>query len=72
MLDPDTADVWLSGSNDDCQQILKHPSMEEFTFYPASKAVGNIRNQDAELIESRRFKRQNRQTLPVSITYIRA
>ncbi len=51
MLEPDTAELWLSGSDRECEDILQQPPIIDTRFYPVDKAVGNVRNQGEASIE---------------------
>ena len=50
---PEDADIWLSGSDRD--SLPPDDRQEIFTAYPVSKKVGNIRHNNADLLEEIEF-----------------
>ena len=50
ILEPPTADEWLSGSTDSLQRIIK--SVPNLQAWPVSRRVNNARNQGSKLIEA--------------------
>jgi len=50
VLEPDDWPVWLGESNGDPTALL-HPSQATFRIWPVSPRVGNVRNNDAGLLE---------------------
>jgi putative SOS response-associated peptidase YedK len=55
LLDPATFDLWLDPRNDDVEQLrslLRPLPAGTITFRPVDQRVGNVRNNDASLIEA--------------------
>lgn len=51
ILPPDCWHDWLNGDTSIAQDVLAHAREADLAYYPVSKAVGNVRNHGAELVE---------------------
>ncbi len=52
ILHPDTWDAWLTAKDSETASALLQPyPASQMTMYPVSKRVGNVKNDDPELIE---------------------
>jgi putative SOS response-associated peptidase YedK len=55
LLDPSTFDLWLDPANEDTEELrglLQAPAAGTMVHHPVDSRVGNVRNNDASLIET--------------------
>ena len=52
VLEPETWDLWLKGDPDAAGVLMKPANEDVLTERPASKAVGNVKNNGPELLEA--------------------
>jgi putative SOS response-associated peptidase YedK len=51
LLDPDSARQWLTSEVDQASKLLSDIESPDLVFWPVSRAVGNVRNDDKRLCE---------------------